>query len=132
MVICLDDIERHGKHLPVRDILGLISPLKEAHDKKEFEASGNIGRKTRLPLPHGRRIMYNPRKRLLCQSFSSKIPLSLEASVDLQRTSPQDAGLRSRMLWRHWTASSKASATRRWQWPPAERPVGPTPLIRVL
>ena len=54
MVICLDDIERHGKDLSVRDILGLVSLLKEqkrckvvlilndealqeAHDKKEFE-----------------------------------------------------------------------------------------------
>jgi AraC-like DNA-binding protein len=54
MVICLDDVERHGKDLSVRDILGLVSLLKEqkhckvvlilndealqeAHDKKDFE-----------------------------------------------------------------------------------------------
>src|ERR1039458_1307493 len=54
MVVCLDDIERHGKDLSVRDILGLVSLLKEqkrckvvlilndealedGHDKKDFE-----------------------------------------------------------------------------------------------
>ena len=29
MIICIDDIERRGKTLPVRDVLGLISNLKE-------------------------------------------------------------------------------------------------------
>ncbi len=28
-IICLDDIERHGEHLRVRDVLGLVSSLKE-------------------------------------------------------------------------------------------------------
>jgi len=28
-IICVDDIERHGNNLPVRDILGLVSTLKE-------------------------------------------------------------------------------------------------------
>ena len=53
MVICLDDIERRGKNLPVRDVLGLVSSLKERkgckvslilndealeEDKKDFDA----------------------------------------------------------------------------------------------
>src|SRR5258708_22234245 len=29
MIVCVDDIERHGKDLPVRDIFGLVSSLKE-------------------------------------------------------------------------------------------------------
>jgi hypothetical protein len=28
-IVCVDDIERHGKDLPVRDVLGLVSSLKE-------------------------------------------------------------------------------------------------------
>jgi len=53
MVICLDDIERRGKNLSVRDVLGLVSSLKERkgckiclilndealeEDKKDFDA----------------------------------------------------------------------------------------------